>query len=290
MTAAGSAWETAFQNHCQGCHATCGQCHISRPASVGGGLVNEHEFLTTPSQNAQCTACHGSRINDEYKGRNEGLRPDTHYLSGMNCMDCHTGLELHGGGATPTHRRNAFARPACADCHPGPAGGTDDIEHHELHAETVDCPVCHSQPYKNCYQCHVGSSNGKSHGTQFPSEIDFRIGKNPIQSSSRPWDYVLLRHVPVYPEMYEAYGITLTNFASLPSWTYATPHNIRRNTPQTEDCLNCHGEAGRYLTSAYQDSLIAEGKAVPAEVDANASVTVEPPAPGRRYHQGGKHK
>ena len=118
-----------------------------------------------------------------------------------------------------------------------------------------------------------------SHGLQLPSEIDFRIGLNPIRSSSRPWEYVLLRHIPVYPEMYEAYGITLTNFASLPTWKYATPHNIRRNTTQTEACTSCHGETGVFLTAAYQDSLIAAGKAVAAEVTANSLVIANPPAP-----------
>ena len=278
--AEGSAWMTAFQDHCQGCHATCGQCHVSRPTSVGGGLISEHEFKSTPSQNDQCTACHGSRVNDEYKGVHEGLKPDMHYLAGMNCMDCHPWVELHGGGSTPVDRREVQSRPECRNCHQGAATGSDGISHHALHIDKVDCPVCHSQPYKNCYQCHVGASDGKSHGLQpeFPSELDFRIGRNPIQSSSRPWDYVLLRHIPVYPEMYEAYGVTLSNFASLPTWKYATPHNIRRNTPQTESCNNCHGENGIFLTSAYQDSLIADGKAVSAEITANSSVIADPPA------------
>ncbi len=286
MSAEGSPWMTAFQNHCQGCHVTCGQCHISRPNSVKGGLVAEHQFLSIPRQNDQCTACHGSRVNDEYKGVHPGLRADEHYIAGMTCMDCHDGAELHGGGAIPPTRRDVPGSPACADCHPGPAAGNDGITHHQLHADRVDCPVCHSQPYRNCYQCHVGAGNGKTHGLQHPSELDFRIGLNPIKSSSRPWDYVLLRHVPAYPEMYETYGIaTLSTFEALPTWKYATPHNIRRNTPQTESCASCHGEAGYFLTSAYMDSLIQRGVAVDEETAANASVVVNPPAapgPGPR--------
>ena len=27
-----------FDNRCAGCHTTCGQCHVSRPNSVGGGF------------------------------------------------------------------------------------------------------------------------------------------------------------------------------------------------------------------------------------------------------------
>jgi hypothetical protein len=272
-------FQEAFQERCQSCHATCGQCHVSRPNSVGGGLVEEHAFLATPSQNDQCTACHGSRINDEFKGVHEGLRPDVHYISGMNCMDCHSGTELHGSGGTVDVRRDAANRPSCAGCHPGPNSGTDSVLHHTLHAGKVDCPVCHSQSYRNCYQCHVGASDGKSHGIQFPSELDFRIGKNPIPSTSRPWEWVLLRHIPVYPEMYEAYGIsTLATFDQLETWKYATPHNIRRTTPQTEACANCHGESGRFLTAAYVDSLIAAGKMVAAELTANTDVITDPPA------------
>ncbi len=279
MSATDSNYQTAFNNHCYGCHVSCGQCHISRPDAVEGGLVSEHAFMAVPSQNDQCTACHGSRINDEYKGIHVGLRPDVHYLAGMNCMDCHDGIELHGNGVTPEKRRDAYNRPTCAGCHPGPDAGDDGIAHHGLHAGLVDCPVCHSQPYRNCYQCHVGASGGKTHGIQFPSELDLRIGKNPIPSASRPWDWVLLRHIPVYPEMYEAYGIsTLANFDALETWKYATPHNIRRTTTQTESCANCHGEDGRFLTAAYVDSLIAAGKMVSAEISANSEVITDPPA------------
>jgi len=272
------AFMQAFGEHCGQCHATCGQCHISRPASVGGGLVEEHDFMATPDMNAQCTACHGSRVNDEFKGVHPGLRADVHYVAGMDCMDCHTGSEMHGTGFTPDNMREAIGRASCVDCHPGPAAGDDGITHHELHAQAVDCPVCHSQPYRNCYQCHVGESAVAGHGIRFPSELDFRIGKNPIPSTSRPWEYTVVRHIPVYPEMYEAYGITLDQFDTLPTWKYAVPHNIRRDTPQTESCDNCHGERGIFLTAAYQDSLITDTKAVTEEISANAAVVTDPPA------------
>jgi len=286
LPATDANFQAAFQARCEGCHTSCGQCHISRPNSVKGGLVEEHEFLATPRQNDQCTACHGSRINDEYKGVHPGLQADVHYINGMLCFDCHSGGELHGGGTTPATRRDVFGAPACADCHPGPAAGDDGLTHHELHVDRVDCPVCHAQPYRNCYQCHVGEGGGKSHGLQFPSELDFRIGKNPIRNDIRPWNYVLLRHIPVYPEMYEAYGISsLATFDNLPTWKYATPHNIRRTTPQTASCNGCHMEQGLYLTASYLDSLVARGVGVDEETTANASVVANPPAspgPGPR--------
>lgn len=286
--ASSTGFQQAFTNHCAGCHASCGQCHISRPASVGGGLIDEHTFMSTPSQNDQCVACHGSRINDEYKGLHEGLRPDVHYLNGMTCLSCHSGAELHGDGTTPDDRRGAANAPSCAGCHSTAAAGTDGVAYHSMHATKVDCPVCHSQPYRNCYQCHVGTGNGKTHGIQFPSELDFRIGLNPIQSTARPWDYVVLRHIPVEPEMYDVYGVTLTDYASLPTWKYATPHNIRRNTPQTASCANCHDERGVYLTSAYLDSLVTRGVGLSDEIAANAAVVTDPPVLPGQNAQGGK--
>ena len=38
------AWEEAKANHCSSCHTTCGQCHVSQPTSVGGGLISGHQF------------------------------------------------------------------------------------------------------------------------------------------------------------------------------------------------------------------------------------------------------
>ncbi|MBN1657652.1 MAG: hypothetical protein JXA93_04580, partial [Anaerolineae bacterium] len=31
--------EVMMNNHCDSCHTSCGQCHVSRPTSTGGGLV-----------------------------------------------------------------------------------------------------------------------------------------------------------------------------------------------------------------------------------------------------------
>ena len=38
------AWEQAQANHCSSCHTTCGQCHVSQPTSVGGGLISGHQL------------------------------------------------------------------------------------------------------------------------------------------------------------------------------------------------------------------------------------------------------
>ncbi|MEI2421919.1 hypothetical protein V6O07_16705, partial [Arthrospira platensis SPKY2] len=59
----------------------------------------------------------------------------------------------------------------------------------------------------------------------------------------------------------------------LPTWTYATPHNIQRNTPQTASCNACHGNADIFLT---------EDKVSPETLQANQPVIVPevPPALG----------
>ena len=39
---------SAQQGHCTQCHSSCGQCHISRPSSVGGGFLSGHLFQKRP--------------------------------------------------------------------------------------------------------------------------------------------------------------------------------------------------------------------------------------------------
>ncbi|MFO7679356.1 MAG: hypothetical protein R6X34_04845 [Chloroflexota bacterium] len=52
----------------------------------------------------------------------------------------------------------------------------------------------------------------------------------------------------------------------LPTWTYTTPHNIQRETPQTESCDACHGNADLFLTA---------DQVKPEELEANLSVIME---------------
>lgn len=266
-----------FQTHCASCHTSCGQCHISRPNSVQGGFLGGHEFRRTPSQSNNCTACHGSRVGDEYRGRNEGIQADVHWSPGrMLCFDCHTGMELHGDGTTPETRYEVAQAPQCVDCHEDIL--TDDDAQHAAHVSEssnnpkLACQVCHSMPYKNCYNCHVGIDE---RGLEHPSQIDFRIGKNPIVSETRPWDYVLLRHVPIAPTSFDDWepGV-MTAYAAEPTWKYASPHNIRKETPQNASCGACHGNEDLFLTEEYINSLIGEGVMFSDEIEANEGVVV----------------
>ena len=262
--------EEMMGNHCESCHTTCGQCHVSRPTNLGGGFVAGHEFKGIPPMNLTCTGCHGSRIENEYKGKNEGVRADIHWMKGgMPCFECHTADEMHGALGEFEYRYDGPPTPGCQDanCHPDVAPGDGIANHTEYHFEAMSCQVCHSTTYKNCYSCHVAQEDGVPFYQIEPSVMDFKIGRNPLQSEDRPWAYVPVRHVPVDPESFAYYGEDLLpNFDALPTWKYATPHNIQRNTPQTETCDACHDNAEFFLTA--EDVR-------PEEREANKDVIVE---------------
>ena len=261
--------EEAFDNHCSDCHTTCGQCHISRPTALEGGLLKEHTVKEVAMKDT-CTACHGARVSNEYQGKNEGVEGSVHWLEeGMSCFECHDTRQYHGDGAESAHRYDGAPGVDCLECHEEAAPDQSEIEEHKIHADKVACEVCHtSGPYKSCYGCHVAvDDKGLPYYKTGDSELTFEIGRNPNQSDDRPWDYVLVRHVPVAADTFAFYGDDLLpNFDSVPTWKYATPHNIQRITSQNESCESCHGNESLFLTADDVD---------PEELEANAVVIVE---------------
>lgn len=265
--------QLAYDNHCASCHTSCGQCHVSRPTSAGGGLLAGHAFKDPPPMNLTCTGCHGSRIENEYKGKNEtadgGMyAADVHFNpGGMACFECHGADEMHGDVPDQGHRYDDAA-VECADCHLEVEGGTDGNPQHEMHAENLACQVCHSVDYKNCYSCHVQTSDeGTPYFRTEPSEMAFYIGLNPEQTDERPWSHVVLRHVPIDPESFSFYGDNLLpEFDARPTFAYATPHNIQTSTPQNASCDACHGNPDLFLTA---------DRVLPEELEANRDVIVE---------------
>jgi thiosulfate/3-mercaptopyruvate sulfurtransferase len=191
-----------FEEQCTKCHTAtdlsaataCGQCHISVPATAGGGLISGHGFNRTPSMDNNCTACHGSRVKDEYYGQNIALlarnkaafdadspwkgadfelAPDVHKTAGFTCMNCHrdadpaligAGDEMHGiGHQAPDagDRYDVTSVPQCSDCHDDGDAGFAAVSLHTdypAHLENMDCQVCHALPYKNCFSCHTDVS------------------------------------------------------------------------------------------------------------------------------------
>ncbi|MGW8194965.1 MAG: hypothetical protein ACWGOX_11945 [Desulforhopalus sp.] len=185
-----------FEQQCTKCHTAlgtgasaataCGQCHVSVPVTAGGGLIKGHSFNKTPSMDNNCTACHGSRVKDEYYGQNNALlernkavfaadspwggdfklAPDVHKTAGLTCMNCHSdvnqsGDEMHGVGhplPDTGDRYDVTTAAQCSDCHGGAqdaAFGAVLIHNIQAHLDTMDCQVCHAMPYKNCFSCHT---------------------------------------------------------------------------------------------------------------------------------------
>ena len=225
-------FEEGFEADCSACHASCGDCHISQPKNVGGGLVDGHAINRTPDQTRNCTACHGSRVGDEYTGANAYAGVDAHFIPGrMACVDCHTAQEMHGTpGAAPQTRYEEPNMPRCENCH------SDDLDANSYHTShlarnttSLQCQVCHSQTYKSCNACHVGE------GITGSSYASFEIGRNPIPDLRSEYEYVLLRHIPIAEDTYEGWGLdNLDNYSDVPTWKYSSPHNIRRFTEQTD--------------------------------------------------------
>jgi hypothetical protein len=85
--------------------------------------------------------------------------------------------------------------------------------------------------------------------------MKFKIGRNYRQSDQKPYDYIVVRHIPIAPTTFSAWGVTdLANFDSEPTWKFTTPHNIRRWTTRTDttgndgDCgLKCHNNQNKEL-------------------------------------------
>ncbi|MGQ9665683.1 MAG: hypothetical protein ACUVWB_00080 [Anaerolineae bacterium] len=260
--------DQVLANHCEKCHTTCGQCHVSMPTNLDGGLVQGHDFKKIPPMNLTCTGCHGSRINDEYKGENEGIPADVHWQkAGMPCFTCHPEEQAHGALGEKKHRYDGPPTPDCRECHSDVKPGDGVAQHTEKHLELLACSVCHATTYKNCYSCHVAQQDGIPYYKIAKTEMNFKIGLNPLRSPERPWKYVVVRHVPIAPDDYEYYGQDLLpNYDALPTWKYATPHTIQRVTPQNQSCTNCHGNPDIFLT---------EKDLLPYEIKANEGVVVK---------------
>jgi len=280
--------DSAMGTHCMTCHTSCGQCHVSRPESVKGGLIEGHLFQKTPPVETNCTSCHGSRVGKEFHGENEGIPADVHHFKhGMACKACHPGDEMHGSGQDHFDRYDVANRAKCEACHKiagseKPEGDKQGkpLEHpnHIIHKDKVSCQVCHSVSYKNCFNCHVGKDKaGISYFSSDPSTMNFKIGLNPKPTEERPEKYVTVRHIPVSPGLFDFYvKDALTNVDKVPTWKFATPHNIQLKTPQNETCLACHGNNKLFLTKKDTKAW---------EIKANKDVFVPlKPAPSVRHN------
>lgn len=265
-----TAAKGVYQKACASCHATCGDCHVSRPPHttnplVPGGLQRGHRFSRTPPMALTCQGCHGGRVAAEYTGQYEGLPADVHFAAlKWTCTNCHSGAQLHGqGGATAANRFAVPNRPACLDCHPQAAPGKGAVRQHNVHGGRLACQVCHGGISKSCQNCHAGAG-----ATSFPA---LKIGRN--LRPELPAGLVLLRHVPTTREMIDRQtGLpgTLVNVDRIPTWKTATPHNIQRVTARSRSCAACHNNPNLFLRIQDLD---------PHDSQANGRVVTAPPLP-----------
>jgi thiosulfate/3-mercaptopyruvate sulfurtransferase len=251
------------KNHCTPCHSSCGQCHVSRPKFAKSGLINGHVFLKKPDMVNQCMACHGSRVGDEYTG-DRGLGDAHLSKKGMDCVACHSGAEMHASGTGLTSRYLVPQMPKCAGCHAAEQLGK--VAQHKDHAGKVQCQVCHSQDYVNCYSCHTAKDDNKV--AYFVNQLEvesFKIGLN-YPGTGLTEKYIVVRHEPTDKEVFDFYGKdAFKTFDNVPTWKRASPHNIQKKTWRNASCNHCHGQRGVFL---------AEADLLPYEKGANKAVVV----------------
>ncbi len=274
--------ELGFDYHCLSCHSSCGHCHVSRPPSGGGGLIDGHAYLKNPSMEETCLACHGGTVGAEYLGRLEGLPADVHRQEGeMGCLDCHPLEEMHGDGQVYASRLEVKSGPTCLDCHEDIyAEGAENLAVHRDHKDKASCQVCHAQAYMNCAGCHVGRTK---EGLKFydlkAHKVGFFIGRNPQKSPKHPQKFVTVREAPVAPDTFKFYTHgDLPDFDVAPTFKLAAPHTIRRKTVQNSACNNCHGNQRLFLKGSdmapevrkANRKVMAIGNIVPVKVRESA--------------------
>ena len=258
--------EVGIERHCSKCHTGCGGCHVSRPDAVGHGFINGHQFKARPDLLNQCTACHGSRIGNEYLGkRGQG---DIHAIKGnMGCVACHTAEEMHAAAPEELEGRYHLKEAAkCTDCHKDLEYG--QIKNHNIHIGKVQCQVCHSQTYTNCYSCHTGTDQeGLPYYTNQRDVEGFKIGlAYEADAPNADFNFMLVRHIPVDPDLFAHYDKNaFPNYAGITTWKRTSPHNIQRRTWQTATCNHCHGN---------RDLFLAAEELLDYEVEANRKVVV----------------
>jgi len=274
--------DEARSHHCAGCHTSnCGGCHVSRPKFAKKGFIKGHVFQKHSDPINQCTACHGSRVGMEFYGmRGEG---DAHASKfNMDCVSCHKATEMHADGSGLPGRYHLGDMVRCEDCHSGLENGS--VRDHEIHIGKVQCQVCHSQTYVNCYSCHTGKDAEGLYYFKNEKEVEgMKIGLNYDKGApDANYEYMLVRHIPVDPDLFAFYiKDALTNFDKVPNWKRTSPHNIQRKTWQNANCNNCHGKKELFLGN--DDLLDYEKKAnapvvvpeIPKAIDKTAPFSVD---------------
>lgn len=229
--------QKVFPGACNGCHASCGDCHLRSP-SIGGvsaGLLQRHRFVRR-DEGKTCALCHGGRVYPEFTGEYGGT-PDVHYQKGMACLDCHSKSESHGDGTVQVSRQERKERPSCAKCHPVGQEKSEKAKlAHGQHGAKLSCTACHSAaPYRNCFNCHLGK------GAE--AKPLFLLGRSP----RHPETVTTVRLIPTVRDTFASAGLGMETFDALPNYWDTAPHNIKKRTDRTRSCDACHEEKELFL-------------------------------------------
>lgn len=183
--------DSLLRKQCASCHL--GQAKTEHRHDVmrdrGGGCLachinhypeEAHPALTVKVSDARCFGCHSrsGRISLSYTGlaevdavslqrtagrlrlpdgRSVERKPaDVHYMAGMSCIDCHTGVGLMGDAGEAEHQRQAVDI-SCTDCHddePRPTGNAAILT-----TAKNDTPLAHIEVRADGAWLHTKNTN-----------------------------------------------------------------------------------------------------------------------------------
>lgn len=223
---------------CTGCHATCGECHVSNPKPAGKGLLKGHVFITEANIEKTCVPCH-------YTTGADYVSKNVHYNKGMKCNDCHKNLQdVHGQGQV---KQEMEASVSCEDCH-------KDLQNknnaHKIHGDKIRCYSCHVQPYPNCRNCHEGKAEKKYEAV--------KLGLNE-KGLIQPFVETAMS-----TEMFLKHGVELKmeDINRRPFWAPYAPHSIVKAPIIKEGakkvCENCHGNPDVFLQEKDLDTEVGK--------------------------------
>lgn len=130
---------------CKNCHAvSCDDCHktdvAGKPAYSAKAARDQ----------AVCLKCH-AREAAAMKADKAQNHEDVHFSKGMQCMNCHSGTDVHGDGTEYVSMKQPGVISAkCETCHQKFA----PTRSHMVHAGKLDCKACHVRQVVSCTNCH----------------------------------------------------------------------------------------------------------------------------------------
>ena len=133
---------------CLNCHiSTCDRCHKTE---ADGKMFYSAKAAASAGV---CLSCHKreAAVANIDKAANQ---TDVHISKGMQCMNCHSGREVHGDGVQyASMKQQGVMDTSCEKCHKTISPSTS----HKIHGDKLECKACHVRHVLSCTNCHVGT-------------------------------------------------------------------------------------------------------------------------------------